>query len=48
MTTTRKHTIRFFGAMGAAMRHTSRWIECRQTERAELVIRRVRLYHLES
>jgi hypothetical protein len=46
--TTRKHAIRFFGAMGAAVRHTSRWIETRQTERAEVMIRRVRLYHLES
>jgi hypothetical protein len=46
--TTRKHAKRFFGAMGAAMRHTSRWIESRQTERADIMIRRVRLYHLEN
>lgn len=46
--TTRKHTRRFFGAMGAAVRHSTRWIEARQTERADIMIRRVRLYHLES
>ncbi len=47
-TTTRKHAIRFFGAMGAAMRHTTRWIEIRQTERADVVIRRIRHYHLQG
>ena len=37
---TRKQARRFFGTMGAAMRRTSRWLETRQNERAELVIRR--------
>jgi hypothetical protein len=37
---TRKQARRFFGTMGAAMRRTSRWLETRQNERAELAIRR--------
>jgi hypothetical protein len=45
---TQKHARRFFGAMGAAVRSTSRWIAVRQAARAEMVIRRVRLYHLEG
>jgi hypothetical protein len=36
----RKQARRFFGTMGAAMRRTSRWLETRQSERADLVIRR--------
>ena len=37
---TRKQARRFFGTMGAAMRRTSRWLETRQNERADIVIRR--------
>jgi hypothetical protein len=46
--TARMQARRFFGAMGAAMRRTSRWLDTRQIERADILIRRVRLYHLES
>ncbi len=37
---TRKQARRFFGTMGAAMRRTSRWLDTRQNERADVVIRR--------
>jgi hypothetical protein len=37
---TRRQARRFFGTMGAAMRRTSRWLESRQNERADIVIRR--------
>ena len=37
---TRKQARRFFGTMGAAMRRTSRWLDTRQSERADLVVRR--------
>jgi hypothetical protein len=37
---TRKQARRFFGTMGAAMRRTARWLETRQNERADIVIRR--------
>jgi hypothetical protein len=36
----RKQARRFFGTMGAAMRRTSRWLDNRQNERADVMIRR--------
>jgi len=36
----RKQARRFFGTMGAATRRTSRWLDTRQNERADVVLRR--------
>jgi hypothetical protein len=36
----RKQARRFFGAMGAAMRQTSRWLDTRSPLRTDTVIRR--------
>ena len=36
----RKQARRFWGAMGATMRHTSRWLDPRSQTHADTVIRR--------
>jgi len=36
----RKQARRFYGTMGAAMRRTSRYLETRRNERADVTIRR--------
>ena len=36
----RKQARRFFGAMGATMRRTSRWLDTRTVTRADVTIRR--------
>jgi hypothetical protein len=45
---TRRQARRFFGSMGATMRRTSRWLDNRQNERADILIRRARLSYLEG